>query len=84
MITRTDLNAWRRITNSKQNALVVALSLLSSLKRPTELVLPKNITHYCAISYSGFGTPSNQRSNQLRMCCSRSTRCQGWPERDNS
>src|SRR6476619_2483525 len=35
-------------------------------------------------SYSGFGIPSNHLSNQPTMCCSRSMRCHGWPERDNS
>src|SRR5882757_8667335 len=35
-------------------------------------------------SYSGLATPNSQWSNQPTMCCSRSTRCQAWPERDNS
>src|SRR5678815_2321450 len=36
------------------------------------------------MSYSGFGTPINHLSNQPTMCCNRSTRCHGCPERDNS
>src|SRR5690242_15779915 len=36
------------------------------------------------MSYSGFGTPISHLSNQPTMCCNRSTRCNGCPERDNS
>src|SRR5947209_4593886 len=37
-----------------------------------------------ATSYSGLLTPINQWSNQPTMCCKRSTRCHGWPERESS
>ena len=35
-------------------------------------------------SYCGMDLPSKCLSNQLRMCSSRSTRCQGFPDRDSS
>src|SRR6185503_14880830 len=36
------------------------------------------------MSYSGFETPMIHLSNHPTMCCKRSMRCQGCPERDNS
>src|SRR6185295_12437378 len=51
------------------------------------------VKYYCCVvvlrvtspmSYSGLGTPMIHLSNQPTMCCSRSMRCHGCPERDNS
>src|SRR4029077_2285497 len=50
---------------------------------PTNPWSPVQRRGHCT-SYSLMGFPSRYLSNQFRMCCSRSTRCTGLPERDSS